>query len=156
MARVRKFIGSNNKTYIRAGDNVLLSPFIMLKYINYRKENDNMTNIERLQLEIKGMSLSEDEISIYLEENALESLQEYNPKSDTNKRDILRTALAILEGIANNPQLMREYKTEDITVMDFHENLMNRIDALERKIRLMADDDAVYQDGASFAYMFSR
>lgn len=115
-----------------------------------------MTNIERLQLETKGINLKEDELSIYLEENDLEPLADYDPKSSTNKRNILRTALSILEGIANNPKLMREYKTEDITVMDFHQNLMNRIDALERKIRLMADDNSVYQDGASFIYMFTK
>lgn len=115
-----------------------------------------MTNIERLQLEIKGINFNENELSIYLEENDLEPLVEYDPKSSTNKRNILRTALSILEGIANNPQLMREYKTEDITVMDFHENLLKRIDNLDRKIRLMADDNSVYQDGASFVYMFTK
>lgn len=115
-----------------------------------------MTNIDRLQLETKGINLNEDELSIYLEENDLESLVDYDPKSSTNKRNILRTALSILEGIANNPQLMREYKTEDITVMDFHQNLMNRIDVLERKIKLMADDNSIYQDGASFVYMFTK
>ncbi|ABO48920.1 conserved hypothetical protein [Desulforamulus reducens MI-1] len=114
-----------------------------------------MTNIERLNLEIKGIDLTIDELSIYLQEQNLESNIEYNPTSNTNKRNILKTALAILESIANQPQLMKSYKQDDITVSQFHENLQSRIDQLERKIREIPNDEKVYEDGASFFYMFS-
>lgn len=115
-----------------------------------------MTNLQRLKMAIEGIDLNDDKLEIYLQENELESATEYNVGSNLNKKMILKTALSILEEIANNPQLMREYKTDDMTISQFSENLQSRIDSLERKIRLMADDNQVYQDGASFCYMFSE
>lgn len=114
-----------------------------------------MTNLERLQLEIKSISLTTDELNIYLQESDLTANDIYNPQSNTNKRNILKSALSILESIANQPQLMKSYKQDDITISQFHENLMARIDQLERKIREIPNDDLSYQDGASFFYMFS-
>lgn len=113
-----------------------------------------MTNLERLQLEIKSISLTTDELNIYLQESDLTANDTYNPQSNTNKRNILKSALSILESIANQPELMKNYKQDDISVSQFHENLMARIDQLERKIREIPNDDLSYQDGASFFYMF--
>ncbi len=101
----------------------------------------NMTNLQRLMLEIKNIDLDQNELIVYLEENGLKAHDEYNPQSATNKRNIYKTALSILESIANNPTLMRSYKLDDMTVTDFHENLLNRIDQLERKIRQMKTDE---------------
>jgi hypothetical protein len=114
-----------------------------------------MTNLERLQLEIKSISLTTDELNIYLQESDLTANDTYNPQSNTNKRNILKSALSILESIANQPELMKSYKQDDITISQFHENLMARIDQLERKIREIPNDDLSYQDGASFFYMFN-
>jgi hypothetical protein len=100
-----------------------------------------MTNLQRLLLEIKGIDLDQNELIVYLEENGLKAHDEYNPQSATNKRNIYKTALSILESIANNPKLMKTYKFDDMTVSDFHENLLNRIDQLERKIRSMKTDE---------------
>ncbi|MGG3892457.1 hypothetical protein [Geobacillus stearothermophilus] len=100
-----------------------------------------MTNLQRLMLETKGIDLDQNELAVYLEENGLKAHDEYNPASATNKRNIYKTALSILESIANNVQLMKNYKHEDMTVTDFHENLLNRIDQLERKIRSMKTDE---------------
>lgn len=100
-----------------------------------------MTNLQRLFLETKGIDLDQNELAVYLAENELNPHDEYNPSSATNKRNIYKTALSILESIANNPSLMRSYKLDDMTVTDFHENLMNRIDQLERKIRSMKTDE---------------
>ncbi|WP_273484723.1 hypothetical protein [Desulforamulus ruminis] len=115
-----------------------------------------MTNLERLQMETKGITLTPSELDIYLQENGLVSVNEYNPQSNTNKRNILKTALSILESIANQPQLMKSYKQDDITVSQFHENLQSRIDQLERKIREIPNDEKVYEDGANYFYMFSN
>lgn len=115
-----------------------------------------MTNIERLKVEIKGIKFTDDEINIYLQENELEPTEEYNPTSKGNKRKILSTALNILESIANNIELMKNYKTEDISVTQFSENLEKRIDNLSRKIRQIPNDDEGYSDGATFVYMFDR
>ena len=104
-----------------------------------------MTNLQRLMLEIKGIDLDQNELIVYLEENGLKAHDEYNPQSATNKRNIYKTALSILESVANNPTLMRSYKLDDMTVTDFHENLLNRIDQLERKIRQMKTDEQEQQ-----------
>lgn len=115
-----------------------------------------MNNTDRLLMEIKGIDLTPSEIEVYLQENNLVAAEEYNPSSNTNKRNILKTALAILESVANQPELMRNYKMDDITVSQFHENLQNRIDQLEMKIRQIPDDTMTYADGAQFFYMFTE
>ncbi|AKS37695.1 hypothetical protein NP92_04295 [Anoxybacillus gonensis] len=100
-----------------------------------------MTNLQRLLLEVQGINLDQNELAVYLQENELQPFDEYNPSSATAKRNIYKTALSILESIANNVQLMKNYKHDDMTVTDFHENLLNRIDQLERKIRSMKTDE---------------
>ena len=114
-----------------------------------------MLNDDRLLMEIKGIDLTTDELNIYLAENSLVPTVEYVPTSNTNKRNILKSALAILESVANQPDLMKNYKQDDISISQFHENLMNRIEALEIKIRQIPDDANTYQDGASFFMMFA-
>lgn len=115
-----------------------------------------MTNLERLQMEISDISYTPEQLTVFLLENGLEADKEYNPSSNTNKKNILKTALSILEAIANNPKLMRSYKTEDISVTEFAQNLQSRIDQLERKIRMLPDDENIYKDGSSFVYIFSE
>jgi hypothetical protein len=112
-----------------------------------------MTNLERLKMEIEGIAFDDNKLNVYLQENELNATVEYAPTSKTNKKNILKTALSILESIANNPSNMKSYKTDDISISQFSENLNNRIDALDRKIRLIPDDEG-YNDGASFVYMF--
>lgn len=111
-----------------------------------------MNNLQRLQLETKGINLDQDELSVYLQENGLQPFDEYNPQSSTNKKNIYRAALAILESIANSPSTMKNYKEDDMTVSDFHTNLMNRIDNLERKIRQMKSDE---QNDSDFFMLFA-
>lgn len=115
-----------------------------------------MTNLERLKIEIKGIDYTDDELSIYLQENDLNPNDIYDPNNKINHRNILKTALAILESVANNPQLMKEYKTDDMTITQFSENLQNRIDALERKIRQISINDTLDSTGASFTYLFKN
>lgn len=100
-----------------------------------------MTNLQRLMLETKEIELEQNELAVYLQENDLNPHDEYIPQSATAKRNIYKTALSILESIANNPKLMKTYKLDDMTISDFHENLLNRIDQLERKIRQMKTDE---------------
>lgn len=114
-----------------------------------------MINSDRLLMEIKGIDLTPDELNIYLEENLLVPTVEYIPTSNTNKRNILKAALSILESVANQPDLMRNYKQDDISVSQFHENLEKRIDTLTYKIRQIPDDALTYQDGASFFMLFA-
>lgn len=119
----------------------------------------NITNLERLKMSIEEINIPDEKLNIYLEENNVDIdfiTGVYNPKSNTNKRNIYKTALSILEDIANNPQSMKNYKTDDVTISNFAENLQNRIDALEKKIRQIPDDDAacLNDSGSSFVYMF--
>ncbi|MGV3266191.1 hypothetical protein [Cytobacillus pseudoceanisediminis] len=112
-----------------------------------------MNNLQRLELETKGITLGQGELSIYLQENDLQPFDEYNPQSATNKKNIFRAALSILESIANNPASMKSYKMDDMTVSDFHENLMNRIDQLDRKIRTLKTDEQL-QNESNFFLLF--
>ena len=114
-----------------------------------------MTNIERLKMEISDIQYIDSELEMFLAECGLEAEDTYNPNGNINKKGILSTTLAILEAIANNPQLMKSYKTEDMTITRFAENLQNRIDALERKIRMMPSDDVEAEAGATFKMMFN-
>ena len=115
-----------------------------------------MMNIDRLKIEISDINYLDTELEIFLAECGLNANDEYVPTSNTNKKAILSTTLGILEALANNPQAMKNYRTEDMTITQFSDNLQNRIDSLERKIRLIANDDNVYEQGASFVYMFKE
>lgn len=114
-----------------------------------------MTNIDRLKMEVQESGFTDEQLTIYLEENYLNPNDDYSPTSNISKKNILKTALAILEAVANNPTYMKNIKNDDMTISQFSENLSNRIDALDRKIRLIPDDEQVYEDGATFIYMFN-
>ena len=101
-----------------------------------------MDNMQRLLIEIKGVELEEPELEVYLLENGLLPTDIYDANNNSNKRGIYLTALHVLESLANNPTMMSTIKIDDMTVSDFHENLMNRIDQLERKIRKMSNSDS--------------
>ena len=108
-----------------------------------------MDNLARLQMELRGYdNIPENELIVYLMENDLTDNVEYDTKSKTNLKKIYQTALSVLESIANDPQMMKNYKTEDITITHFHTNLMNRIDDLRRKINTMANDEMVSENDA--------
>lgn len=109
-----------------------------------------MTNLERLNLETKGFDYPDSELTVYLSENSLVSTDTYDPISNINKRSIYLTALSILESLANNPTLMKSYKTDDISVTDFAESLQNRIDQLDKKVRLMSVSDEVSANNSTF------
>lgn len=115
-----------------------------------------MTNLERLEIAVEGIDLYLPKLIIYLEENNLVFTDIYNPQSNSNKKAILKTALSILEDIANNPNNMKNYKNDDITISNFAENLQNRIEQLEKKIRQIPDDNIINNtdNGSSFIYMF--
>lgn len=121
------------------------------------KEEIKMTNIDRLKMEISDISYLDSELSIFLAESGLNAEDEYIPSSNSNKKAILLTTLAILEALANNPQQMKHYKSEDITISQFADAIQNRIDQLERKIRILSSNDTDSNDGsATWVYMFKE
>lgn len=109
-----------------------------------------MTNLQRLQMETKGIELDQAELLVYLKEHNLEGHEEYNAESATNKKQIYATALSILESLANNPTGMKSYKLDDMTISQFHENLLARIDQLEHKVRNLKTDEQVDNDSSFF------
>lgn len=113
--------------------------------------------MQRLEMEINNdtLKLSQEELSIYLQENRIDNpFNEYNPSSATDKKNLLSSALSVLEMIANDVNRMKSYKLDDMTVSDFHENLMNRIDQLERKIRNLKTDEQL-QNESNFFMLFA-
>lgn len=115
-----------------------------------------MTNIERLKMEIRDIDIIEDELIVYLMENDLTYNDEYNPESNSNKKAIYKTALSILESIANSPKSMKNYKTDDISITHFATNLEKRIDDLRKKIVTMQNDELVSENDATFIYIFNK
>lgn len=130
----------------------------ILNKMDSLKGNVIVDNQTRLEMEIKGIKISDREIKVYLSENGLKYLDEYDTSSKTNLKQIYQTALAILESIANNPTTMKNYKTEDISVSMFSKNIQNRIEYLNRKVRLMpSDNDNIdFDGGATIGYMFTE
>ncbi|MTT32712.1 hypothetical protein GMB86_11910 [Terrilactibacillus sp. BCM23-1] len=97
-----------------------------------------MNYIQRLKLELQSITLDDTTLTIYLQENNIQSPElDYNPSLFTDKLAILQTTLAILESIANDPQLMKNYTEEGTTVQGFADALRKRIDQLESKIRTL-------------------
>ena len=116
-----------------------------------------MTYLDRIKLELQDITFNDAELTILAQENGIANPDlDYDPSSNTAKRAIYSTVLSVLEAIANNPNLMKNYKNEDISIMDFAESIQNRIAQLERKIRLLPADDVGENiaDGASWTYMF--
>ncbi|WP_431809147.1 hypothetical protein [Brevibacillus agri] len=116
-----------------------------------------MTNQERLLMETKGIMLTTDEINVYLAENGLNANDIYNPSDKAQTRKIYETALSILESIANSPSSLKDYKHDDMTVSQFGENLMARIDQLENKIhKLKIEESKAANVSGSFFMLFDR
>lgn len=101
-----------------------------------------MNNIERLKLEIEGIDFEDYKLTVYLQENDLQPLGEYDPASNSSKRKIYETALSTLNALANNPSLLKDYKADDMTISNFSKNLQNRIEQLQNQIRTMPVDDS--------------
>ncbi|WP_374187628.1 glutathionylspermidine synthase [Priestia aryabhattai] len=106
------------------------------------KENFFMNNTERLKMEIVGLDIPELELAIYLEEEGLNADQLYNASSTANKKAIYASALSVLNSLANQPHLMKNYRQDDMTITDFAKHLQNRINQLEIKVRQMPSTDS--------------
>ena len=103
-----------------------------------------MLNSHRLLLEVgSGITLTDDEVQVYLKEAGLIGTAVYDSDLPGNRKKIYQAALAILNSIANDPIGMKNYKVDtDLTISQFAENIQNRIDQLERQIRTMPEQAA--------------
>ncbi|MGM2853519.1 glutathionylspermidine synthase, partial [Bacillus cereus group sp. Bce028] len=50
--------------------------------------------------------------------------------------------LSILNSIANQPHLIKNYRQDDMTIDSFAKYLQSRVDQLEKKIRQMPNEDS--------------
>lgn len=92
-----------------------------------------MTNLERLKLELaKKDYYSDDEYTVFLEEQELNANEEYN--KSICQMALLYTVIAVLETLSNNIDHYRTVETEFITNTQAYEHLKNRIDELYKKI----------------------
>ncbi|RIJ65305.1 hypothetical protein [Rummeliibacillus sp. POC4] len=114
-----------------------------------------MLNIERVKMEVKGITLTDDEWEVYLSENGLIPNEVYQPNVPLNKKKVYMTALSVLESVANNPSMMKDYVIDDMTVSQFHENLMARIDQLQNKIDNLQVEDTNTTSDSSFFMLFA-
>lgn len=95
-----------------------------------------MTNLERFEIELGDMSskIDHDTKIVYLMEADLDFNSEYIKE---NKINIYQATLSFLNSLANNPQAMKTFRTDDLTISSFAENIQNRIEQLEQSIRKM-------------------
>lgn len=141
-------LGYNGQLYI---NRKLLKNLSIDDYINHlimlcydcgaKKEHINMTNLDRLKMEIENIRLSDLQSEVYLAENGLKANDTYQPEIPANKKAIYKTALAILQSIANQPALMQNYKMDDQTISAFSTSIQNRINQLSKTIQQMPDTE---------------
>ncbi|MGE7219658.1 hypothetical protein ACQKJC_24790 [Priestia koreensis] len=101
-----------------------------------------MTNLKRFEMETQGINIPYEEAAIYLQEAGIDPESTYDATSLTSKKKLFKAVLGVLETISNNPALMKNYTSGEDTVSYFHNNLTKRINELERKIRMMQDDES--------------
>lgn len=106
------------------------------------------TNLSRLKMEIEGVDIPDNKLIVYLMENNLEFESEYT-RSD--RLNILKSALAVLNSLANNTNAMKKYSTGDISVTGYGEVIQNRISQLTRQV---AELEYKAESGNSFVNMF--
>lgn len=95
-----------------------------------------MTNLQRFNIELGDMAekINDDIKQVYLMESDLDFNSEYVKE---NKVNIYQATLSFLNSLANNPRMMKSYKTDDFTISSFAESIQNRIEQLEQSIRKM-------------------
>ena len=120
------------------------------------KENQ-YTNLIRVKMELDLQSddYIDSSTRMYMVENGLEPDEIY-VANNSNKRKVYMTVRDVLVKISNNPRIMKEYKTDEMSVTKFYDNLLNRIDRLDRQIRMMptGEDDTAGESDV-FGYFFS-
>lgn len=94
-----------------------------------------MNNLQRIEMETKGIKLTQQELIIYLKENGLDPHTPYQADNLVSQKAVYSTALSILESLANNPENFKNIKMDDMSVDSFSESIHRRINYLTRKIR---------------------
>jgi toxin secretion/phage lysis holin len=94
-----------------------------------------ITYLQRIEMETKGIQLTQQELIIYLQENGLNPHDPYQADNANSQKAVYSTALSILESLANNPENFKLIKMKNMKVSQFSENLQRRINHLTCKVR---------------------
>lgn len=103
-----------------------------------------MTILQRLKLELSNKDYyTDEEYSMFLEENELKSIDEYSKNEDQIK--LLQTVVSILETLANDVDLMRKIDSKDIISTDQAVKYLSlRIDTINKKIIDLKEENDEY------------
>lgn len=113
-----------------------------------------MKVLDRLKLELNNKDyFSDNEYTIYLQENDLTATDEYIKKD--MQKDLLITVVDILEAVANDVDLMRKIKTGDteFTTTEAYKLLRQRIEDIKQRI---ASIPVTEEDYSNVSLLFTR
>ena len=91
-----------------------------------------MSNFDRIKLEITGITVTDAELTIRLQENGLIAATTYDPQSKSNQKSILKSALSVLEAAANNVEKYYSYGSDGLNINNsrFADQIQLRINSL--------------------------
>lgn len=110
-----------------------------------------MQILDRLKMELSNQEyFSDEQYTQFLLENELSATAEYN--KETDQRQMLLSALDILEAVSNDIDIMRQTITEFTTTSQAYKYLEKRIQNLRDKIASIPEPEEEY---SCFSLMFT-
>mgnify|MGYP001059812937 FL=1 len=110
-----------------------------------------MQILDRLKMELSNQEyFSDEQYTQFLLENGLSAVAEYNQATD--QRQMLLSALDILEAVSNDIDIMRQTITEFTTTSQAYKYLEKRIQNLRDKIASIPEPEEEY---SCFSLMFT-
>ena len=110
-----------------------------------------MQILDRLKMELSNQEyFSDEQYTQFLLENGLSETAEYN--KETDQRQMLLSALDILEAVSNDIDIMRQTITEFTTTSQAYKYLEKRIQNLRDKIASIPEPEDEY---SCFSLMFT-
>ena len=110
-----------------------------------------MQILDRLKMELSNQEyFSDEQYTQFLLENGLSATAEYN--KETDQRQMLLSALDILEAVSNDIDIMRQTITEFTTTSQAYKYLEERIQNLRDKIASIPEPEDEY---SCFSLMFT-
>lgn len=98
----------------------------------------NITCLERLKMELGKAYYEDTALTIYLDENDLDGAAVYNHH---DRKKLYKATRDVLQALLNDIDLYRRIEAQYATKTIAIQHLQNRIDALERRIDAIEDDE---------------
>lgn len=112
-----------------------------------------MQILTRLKLELNNKPyFTDEELSVFLEENALDPEVEYEANID--KMNLYKTVISVFQALSNDIDHMRRVNTEFITTDQASQHLNKRIKELELLIKELQRIGSVEE--SPFTLLYSR